>query len=98
MAKTGYINARVEKKLKVDAEKVLEQIGVSTSDLMTITFNQVVIQQGLPFEVRVPNKETLKAMAEADAGKGKRFATVDELFEDAIGKKKWAQMKEARRA
>jgi DNA-damage-inducible protein J len=70
MKKTAYINARVEKKLKDDAEKVLKRVGVKTSDALTMFYKQVVLRQGLPFEVRIPNAETRKAMRELRAGKG----------------------------
>ncbi len=86
MAKTAFVTARVEKKLKTDAEKVLKTVGVKASDAVTMFYRQVVIQQGLPFEVRLPNKETRAAMRELDRGGGKRFDTVDALFEDALGK------------
>jgi len=86
MAKTAYVTARVEKKLKTDAEKVLKTVGVRPSDALTMLYRQVVIQQGIPFEVRIPNKETRAAMRELDRGGGKRFDSVDALFEDALGK------------
>ncbi|MBI5469874.1 type II toxin-antitoxin system RelB/DinJ family antitoxin [Candidatus Kaiserbacteria bacterium] len=92
MAKTAYVNTRVEKKLKADAEKVLEQIGVSTSDLMTMTLKQVVIQQGLPFDVctrsHVPNKETRKTIRALEAGEGEVFTgPTKELFDMLEGRK-----------
>lgn len=84
MAKTGYINARVERKLKKDAEAVLERVGVNTSDAVTMFLQQVVLQEGLPFEVRIPNKESLKAIKELRAGKGKLYTgSTKEIF-DAI--------------
>jgi DNA-damage-inducible protein J len=88
MAKTAYINTRIDKKLKADTEKVLEQIGVSTSDLMTMTFKQVVIQQGLPFEVRIPNKETRKAIRDLEAGKGKIYrGSTKDIFDSLLKKR-----------
>jgi hypothetical protein len=36
----------------------------------------------LPFEVKVPNAATRRAMAKLEQGKGKRFASADALFED----------------
>ena len=94
MAKTAYINTRMEKKLKADAEKVLEQIGVSTSDLVTMTFKQVVIQQGLPFDActrsHVPNAKTRRALHEASdpvkLAKLKSYTSTKEMFEDILGK------------
>ena len=65
-AKTGYINARVEPKLKKSAEAVFDKIGLSTTDAVTIFLKQVVAQKGMPFAVNVPNRETIKAMRELD--------------------------------
>ena len=73
MPKKATINARVDDKLKARAEKVLREVGVSTSDLITMLLHQVVLQKGIPFDVQIPNKETRDAMAELDAGKGETF-------------------------
>lgn len=87
MAKTGYINARVEKKVKADAEKVLRKVGVNTSDAVSMFLKQVILQQGIPFEVRVPNKETRKAIRELRAGKGLvHYSSTKDLFDDILGK------------
>ena len=89
MPKTAYINARVDKRLKAQAEKVLNQIGISTSDLITMLLHQVVLQKGLPFEARIPNKETIAAMKELDEGKGERFdGTAEELFDHILKPRK----------
>jgi DNA-damage-inducible protein J len=82
MAKDAYINTRVDKELKAKAEKVLSRVGVSTSDAITMLLHQIVLHKGLPFEVRIPNKETVAAMAELDEGGGERFdGTAEELVE-----------------
>lgn len=81
MPKTGYLTARVDKTLKAKAEKVLRRVGVSTTDLVTMMLHQVVLRDGVPFDVRVPNKETIKAMRETDAGAGERFdGSAEDLF------------------
>jgi len=36
----------------------------------------------LPFPVKVPNATTIEAMQELEEGKGKRFDSAEELFED----------------
>ncbi len=90
MAKTGYITARIEPKLKASAEKVLRKVGVNTSDAFTMFMQQVVIQQGLPFDVctrsHVPNAETRKAIRELRRGGGTKARTTDEMFEQILGK------------
>ena len=72
MSKTGYITARVEPKLKASAGRILNKLGV-TSDAITIFLRQVVLQGGLPFEVRVPNPETKRAIEELEKGGGDTF-------------------------
>jgi uncharacterized protein len=56
--KTGYINTRITPALKAEAESVLERLGVSTTEAVTMFLSQVVLQQGLPFNVRIPSAET----------------------------------------
>jgi DNA-damage-inducible protein J len=91
MGKTGYITARVEPKLKTAAGRVLAKVGVSTSDAITMFLRQVVLRDGLPFEVRVPNEETRKAIEELESpakrAKLPRYATADEMFTDVLRKK-----------
>jgi DNA-damage-inducible protein J len=87
MPKTAYINARVDEQLKTKAEKVLRHVGVNTSDAITMFLRQVVLRRGLPFDVRIPNTVTRRAIAELDAGGGERFkGTTEELFHGVLKK------------
>ncbi len=81
MAKTAYINARVEQKLKTDAEKIFRRVSVNTSDAVSMFLRQVVLQRGMPFEIRIPNAETRRTIEALEAGKGKVFkGSNKELF------------------
>lgn len=60
--KTETVRARIEPDLKRDVEQVLDQLGLSTTDAIRIYFNQIRLIQGLPFEIKLPNKETLEAI------------------------------------
>ena len=73
MAKNSYVHARVDRQLKAKADKVLVRLGLSTSDLINILLHQVVLTKGVPFDVRIPNAETVAAMRDLDAGKGERY-------------------------
>jgi DNA-damage-inducible protein J len=42
----------------------------------------VVAEKALPFEVKIPNATTVKAMRAADRGKGKRLNSAGALFKD----------------
>ncbi len=69
MAKTAMITTRVDPDLKADAEKVLRKLGISTTEAINLFLSQVRLRKGLPFDVRIPNKTTLKAMKDAEEGR-----------------------------
>lgn len=54
MAKTTSVFARVEPELKDMAENVLEQLGIPMSNAIGMFLKQVVLQRGLPFDVKLP--------------------------------------------
>ncbi len=65
MALNSMVRARVESDLKNDVEKIFSQIGINTSQAINIFLKKVKAEGGIPFELKVPNKNTLKAMEEA---------------------------------
>ena len=54
MAKTSNIFARVEPTVKEQAEDILAQLGVSMSNAINMFLRQVVLQKGVPFEMKLP--------------------------------------------
>ena len=89
MPKTGSIHARVDEQTKSRAEKILRRVGITTTDAVNLLLHQIILRNGLPFDVRVPNKETIAAMRELDAGKGERFdGTAEELFDHILKPRK----------
>ena len=89
MSKTATITTRVEPALKRSAEVVLEKLGVNTTDAITMFLSQIVLQKGLPFEVRIPNAKTRAAIKELEAGGGERFAgSTSEAFREILGTRK----------
>jgi DNA-damage-inducible protein J len=64
MGKTATVRARVEPELKRGAEAVLKKIGLTSSEAITLFLAQVKLTKGLPFPLRVPNKETKRALRE----------------------------------
>lgn len=63
--KTSIINARIRPELKGDVELILSQLGISTTQAITMFFEQIKINRGIPFAVQLPNDETIKAMQDA---------------------------------
>jgi len=68
--KDTYVNVRVNEVVKRRAEKILRKLGVSMSDAINMLLNQININKGLPFALKIPNKETIKAIEEARRGEG----------------------------
>jgi len=69
-AKTETIRARVEPALKHEAEAILKALGLSATDAITMFYRQVTLRRGLPFDVRLPNAETVEALEQAETGEG----------------------------
>ena len=81
MAKTAYLNARIDPALKDEAEKVFAGIGVSASQAITMFYRQVVMRNGIPFDICIPNAETVVALKEAESGRGELVhATTHDAF------------------
>jgi len=77
MGKTQTVRARVEPGLKRDAEAVLKKIGLTSSEAITLFLTQVKLNKGLPFAVRIPNKQTQQAIRGAREDKNvEEFASV----------------------
>jgi DNA-damage-inducible protein J len=57
-------------------------MGLSISDAIRLLMLRIADERRLPFEVKVPNARTRKAIAELKAGKAKSFSSVDALMAD----------------
>lgn len=77
-----YVRARIDTATKERATDALESMGLSISDAIRLMLMRVADERRLPFEVKVPNAATRKAINELEAGKGKGFASVDDLMAD----------------
>jgi DNA-damage-inducible protein J len=77
-----YVRARIDADTKDRAAAALEAMGLSISDAIRLLMLRVADERRLPFAVKAPNATTRKAMKELEAGKGKKFKTVDALMAD----------------
>lgn len=83
MSKTEIINARIEPNLKRSAEVIFRSLGVSTTDAISMFLSQVVLNRGIPFPIKLPNKETRQAIKAFKAGKGiKTYRTTNQMMAD----------------
>lgn len=77
-----YVRARIDSDTKECAASALEAMGLSISDAIRLLMLRIADERRLPFDVKVPSTTARKAIAELDAGKGKNFASVDDLMAD----------------
>ena len=81
-------NFRIDSELNRQANKLLEGLGLSMSQDFSMFLRQVVLQQGLPFEVKYPRRsgELLNAIEEAKRLEAdpntKRYTDMDEMWAD----------------
>ena len=81
MANT-MVHIRIDQKTKERAAKNLAAMGMSVSDAVRMMLVRVAVEKALPFEVRVPNATTVKAMRATDRGLGKKSDSPAALFKD----------------
>ena len=77
-----YVRARIDNDTKQRATEALDAMGLSISDAIRLLMLRIADERRLPFEVKAPNLTTREAMAELEAGKGKRFVSVAALMAD----------------
>ena len=79
---TVRVQAHIDKPLKEQGEQILKELGVSTAELIRMTFRQLVKKQGIPFE-NTPNAETLQSFKEAgDTAQVTRYSNAKEAIAD----------------
>ena len=66
--KTEQVNIRMRPEVKAAAEDVFDALGLTPTQAVTLFYRQVGLQRGLPFELKVPNEETLQAVEDTRAG------------------------------
>ncbi len=80
---SSMLHVRMDTEMKRRAMTALASIGLTASEAVRLFFHRIAVDQALPLELKVPNAETRRAMAESDEmvrGAKPRFATADEMF------------------
>lgn len=54
MAKTANLYARIEPEVKEEAESILSALGIPVSNAINMFYKQIILQRGLPFDVKIP--------------------------------------------
>ena len=77
MSKT-QTTIRLEESDYKEAREILEYIGMSYAQAVNMFNRMIVLERGLPFEAKIPNETTKKAMREALELDGD-FISLDDL-------------------
>jgi len=82
MAKNASLNIRTTEEIKKGAETVLNGLGLNISSAVNLFLKQVINYKGIPFDLRLPNQETLQAMDDINHRRDLESAdTVEEMFQ-----------------
>ncbi|MBO2536538.1 type II toxin-antitoxin system RelB/DinJ family antitoxin [Rummeliibacillus suwonensis] len=61
MAKTANLYARIEPDVKEQAENILNALGISASNAINMFYKQIILQRGIPFDLKMPALKALDA-------------------------------------
>ena len=81
MTQEAQINSRIDAELKRQGDLILAELGINSSQAITLFYKQIVRQRGLPLAARMPNDETTEALNE-DLSEQRRFSSVEALMDD----------------
>lgn len=83
MSLLATLSVRTDEETKEKVGEILKKLGLNHSTAINMYYKLILANQGLPFEVKLPNKTTIKAMKEAENKKNlTRNETSKELFDD----------------
>lgn len=57
--KTANVYARLEPEVKQQAESILATLGIPVSNAITMFYKQIILNRGLPFEVKIPSLRSI---------------------------------------
>lgn len=57
--KTANLYARIEPETKICAESILESLGIPVSTAINMFYKQIILNNGMPFELKLPNKTNI---------------------------------------
>lgn len=77
-----YVRARIDSGTKVLATQALEAMGLTISDAIRLLMLRIATEHRLPFDVKVPNATTRKALEQLESGKAKKASSVRKLLAD----------------
>ena len=65
--KSANVYARIEPDVKEQAEGILAALGIPASNAINMFYKQIILQRGLPFEVKMPSARPVDVSALSEA-------------------------------
>lgn len=82
-AKTANMHIRIDRKVKTNADKLFQKMGLTLSSGVSLYLRKVINTGRIPFDLSVPDRESLRVLAKAKAGQGlHEAANADELIKE----------------
>ncbi len=66
-AKSANLYARIEPDVKEKAESILSALGIPASNAINMFYKQIILQRGLPFDVKIPSSRPVDVSALSEA-------------------------------
>ena len=82
MALDATVRARIDSELKEDVEKILSEIGLSTSQAITMFMKGIRRERGIPMELKIPNELTMQVIEDARKGINMEEVTLEEMIKE----------------
>ena len=76
-------NVYLDADMKEQAKNIFKKYGVSLSDAINMFLTQSVLEKGLPFQLKIPNDETIQAIEDARVGIDSEPVSLETLKNDA---------------
>ena len=74
---------KLDVEIKNRAKEIFKELGITMGEAVNIFFSQVALHKGLPFEVKIPNEETKKAIEDARKGINMESISIEEMIAES---------------
>ncbi|MFB6354983.1 MAG: type II toxin-antitoxin system RelB/DinJ family antitoxin [bacterium] len=79
----SQVSARVDASVKEKASDIFEKLGLTTSGAINMFLRQVILQNGIPFDVKLELTErSQRSLKELQEGEGTEYDNPEEMFDD----------------
>lgn len=84
MAAKIRTNVYLDSEMKAKAQEIFKTYGIGLSDAFNMFLSQSVLERGIPFQIKIPNNETIQAIEDARNGKNMTKVSLEDLKELSV--------------